>query len=341
MNFGLRALLALLAAMAVTAVSSYFLIPVLRKKKMEQHVRDDGPSSHLSKEGTPTMGGIMILFGLLSGLLFFFYNDGRAVNAVLFLLMGTLLFGFIGFLDDFIKMVKKRSLGLRAWQKIVLQLGAAFVTAWFAFDVLNLRQELIPFAGTYWDLGNFYIPFTMLVFLAVTNAVNLTDGLDGLASSCVMINGVSFFAIIVLMFPALLLVRPEALIGKEGIIANTGIFSAALVGACLGFFFFNRHPAKVFMGDTGAFALGGALGAIATALDLQLLLPIVGFVYVLNALSVIIQVGSFKLRHKRVFKMAPLHHHFELMGIPETRVVGGYVIVTVVASVIGIVSAFF
>lgn len=341
MNFGLRALLTLAVSLAVTVAASAILIPILRRRKMEQHVRDDGPQSHLSKEGTPTMGGIMIILGLISSLLFLLYTDTRAGNAVFFLFLGTLLFALIGFLDDFIKMVRKRSLGLRAWQKIVLQLGAALFVSWFAGDIMNLEQEVIPFAGTYWDPGILYIPFTMFVFLAVTNAVNLTDGLDGLAAGCVMINGISFFAVIVLMYPALLLVHPEVLIGKEGVIADTGIFSIGLVGACLGFLFFNRHPAKVFMGDTGAFALGGAVASIATALDLQLLLPIMGIVYVVNALSVIIQVGSFKLRHKRVFRMAPLHHHFELMGIPETRVVGGYVIVTVVASVLAIVSVFF
>lgn len=340
MNFGTRALLALIVSMGITVAASLALIPVLRRRKLEQHVRDDGPKSHLSKEGTPTMGGIMMFAGLLSSLLFFFYGDMRSGNAVVFLIAGTLAFTLIGFLDDFIKLIRRRSLGLRAWQKIVLQLAAAFFVGCYSFFVMNQHQELLPFSKSFWDLGTGYIPFTMFVFLAMVNSVNLTDGLDGLASSCVMINGAALFAIVVVLYPALLMAGGDALIGADGIIADAGIFLMALVGSCLGFLFFNRHPAKVFMGDTGSFALGAALTVAATALELQLLLPIMGFVYVLSAVSVIIQVISFKLRHKRVFRMAPLHHHFELMGIPETRVVAGYVVVTVVLSMVAVLSAF-
>ncbi|MBD5560903.1 MAG: phospho-N-acetylmuramoyl-pentapeptide-transferase [Clostridia bacterium] len=341
MNFGIRALLALCVALAVTAAASALLIPVLRRRKLEQHVREDGPKSHLSKEGTPTMGGIMIVMGLLCAvLLLSFYSDARSAGAVFFLVCGTLAFTLIGFLDDFIKLIRRRSLGLRAWQKIVLQLAAAVFVAVYSYAGMDQHQELIPFTREFWDLGRGYVPFTMFVFLAMVNSVNLTDGLDGLAASCVMINGAALFAIVVVLYPALLLAGGEALIGADGIIADTGIFLMALVGACLGFLCFNRHPAKVFMGDTGSFALGAALTVAATTLELQLTLPIMGFVYVMSSVSVIIQVGSFKLRHKRVFRMAPLHHHFELMGIPETRVVGGYMIVTVVLSMIAVLSAF-
>lgn len=340
MSFGIRAVLTLGVSLAVTAAASFFLIPVLRRRKLEQHVRDDGPKSHLSKEGTPTMGGIMILLGLLCSLFLFCYSDSRSAQADIFLVGGTLCFALIGFLDDFIKLIRHRSLGLRAWQKIVLQLAAAAGVACYSCFVLHQHQELVPFSRDFLDLGAGYVPFCMFVFLAMVNSVNLTDGLDGLASSCVMINGAALFAIVVILYPALLLAGGEALIGADGIIADTGIFLMALVGSCLGFLFFNRHPAKVFMGDTGSFALGAALTVAATALDLQLTLPIMGFVYVLSSVSVIIQVTSFKLRHKRVFRMAPLHHHFELKGIPETRVVGGYVVVTVVLSVVAVISAF-
>lgn len=340
MNFGIRALLALLTALAVTVAASVVLIPLLRKRKLEQHVRDDGPQSHLAKEGTPTMGGIMMLLGLLSSLFFFFYGDARSASAAIFLIAGTLVFALIGFLDDFIKLIKKRSLGLRAWQKVVLQLAAATFVSCFSCFVMNQHRELVPFSKDFWDLAGAYVPFTMFVFLAMVNSVNLTDGLDGLAASCIMINGAALFAIVVVLYPALLLAGGDAPVGADGIIADTGVFLMALVGSCLGFLFFNRHPAKVFMGDTGSFALGAAVTVAATVLELQLLLPIMGFVYVLSAVSVIIQVTSFKLRHKRVFRMAPLHHHFELMGIPETRVVGGYVIVTVVLSVVSVLSAF-
>lgn len=341
MSFGIRLILALAASLGLTVVTSHFMIPVLKRHKMGQHVRSDGPSTHLAKEGTPTMGGLMMFWGMMVSLIFALYTDSRTTNSALFLIIGTLLFALIGFLDDIIKLVKKRSLGLRAWQKIVLQIAVALGVSCFAYYVMGERKVLIPFTRDVFDLGAWYIPFSMFVFLAMVNSVNLTDGLDGLAGSLALVNGSAFLAVIVLLYPALLLVTSDQLSGSDGVIANTAVFSCTLVGSCIGFLCYNRHPAKVFMGDTGSFALGSALTAISAVLGLQLLLPIMGFMYVLSAVSVIIQVTSYKTRHKRVFLMAPLHHHFELKGIPETRVVMGYVVATVVLSVIAVLSATF
>ncbi len=341
MGFVVRTVLTIVCAFIITVVASKRIIPVLRKKKAEQHVREDGPQSHLVKEGTPTMGGIMIVTGIVAAtLLFSVYSDAMAGLEIVYLIVTMLLFTMIGFLDDAIKLFKKRSLGLRAWQKVVLQLAVAAAVACFSYFVTGRYGEIIPFSGEVWNLGGGYIPFAMFVFLAMVNSVNLTDGLDGLATSMTLINGLAFLAIIVLMFPGLLLVG-GALGGVDGYTTNVAVFTCALIGACIGFLCFNKHPAKVFMGDTGSFALGAAITVIAASLGLQLLLPIMGFMFVLSSVSVILQVGSFKLRHKRVFKMAPLHHHFELCGIPETRVVAGYVIITVILSVMSVLSVSF
>ena len=341
MSFGIRLVLALFASLILTVTSSHFMIPVLKRHKMGQHVRSDGPSSHLAKEGTPTMGGLMMLWGMMVSFLFALYTDERTTNAALFLNVGTLLFALIGFLDDIIKLLKKRSLGLRAWQKIVLQLAVALGVSCFAYYMMGEHTVLVPFSHFPFDLGAWYIPFSMFVFLAMVNSVNLTDGLDGLAGSLCLANGTAFLAVIVLLYPALLLVTVDTLKGTDGVIANTAVFACTLIGSCIGFLCYNRHPAKVFMGDTGSFALGAALTTISSTLEQQLLLPIMGLMFVLSSVSVIIQVTSFKLRHKRVFRMAPLHHHFELMGIPETRVVMGYIVATVVLSVVAVLGAAF
>lgn len=341
MSFGIRLLLALGASLGLTILLSHFMIPILRRRHLGQHVRTDGPKSHLSKEGTPTMGGVMMLAGMMVSLVFALYSDTRTANAALFLIVGTLLFALIGFLDDIIKFVRTRSLGLRVWQKIALQIVAAAFVSSFAYFVMDEHQVLIPFSRLQFELGPWYIPFSMFVFLAMVNSVNLTDGLDGLAASLSMINGASFLAVIVLLYPMLMLVTSDQLVGTDGVIANTAVFACTLIGSCIGFLCYNRHPAKVFMGDTGSFALGAALTVLSTTLGLQLLLPIMGFMFALSSVSVIIQVTSYKLRHKRVFRMAPLHHHFELKGIPETRVVMGYVVATVVLSVIAVLSATF
>ncbi len=337
MTFILRVALAIAVAFIITVITSKLLIPVFKRKKAQQHVRDDGPQTHLVKEGTPTMGGIMIVIGLIVATIMFSIYNGGGIE-VLLIVLSVIGFALIGFLDDGIKLFKKRSLGLRAWQKIVLQLVTSFAIALLLYIFIGNTAIIIPFSGAVIDLGIGYIPFVMFVFLAMVNSVNLTDGLDGLATSLTLINSAAFLAIIVLLIPGLMLFSGYS----EGTIsANVAIFAAALIGACAGFLCFNKYPAKVFMGDTGSFALGAAITIIATLLGMQFLLVIMGLMFVLSSVSVILQVGSYKLRRKRIFKMAPLHHHFELSGMTETKVVTGYVLVTVVLSVVSILSVIF
>ncbi len=337
MDFLVRTLIAALVAFAVTFVASLIIIPVLRRKKAGQHVREDGPKTHLVKEGTPTMGGVMIVIGLVaSTLCCSVYTDMNAVLAMVFVLGATLGFGVIGFLDDAVKMFKKRSLGLRAWQKIVLQVAVAAAVACLSYFALGNDSEMIPFTAERWNLGWAYIPFTMFVFIAMVNSVNLTDGLDGLATGISISNSAAFVTIMLFMCMGTL----SGGASMDNGVLNTLVFAAALLGSCAAFLCFNRHPAKVFMGDTGSFALGAALTAIAAALGMQILLPIMGFMFVLSSVSVILQVGSYKLRGgKRIFKMAPLHHHFELSGMPETKVVAGYVLISIVLSILAVCGA--
>ena len=230
-------------------------------------------------------------------------------------------FGLVGFLDDFIKVIKKHNLGLRAWQKIVFQLAiAAAIACWAAFATPEGTLVYIPFADIYADFGAWYIPFIIFTVVAMTNSVNLTDGLDGLAAGCTAFTSL-FFALTAGMYG----------------MASPAAFSAAVTGACLGFLVFNRNPAKVFMGDTGSLALGGAITAAAIIMKMELLLLIAGLIYVIEALSVVIQVISFKTTGKRVFRMSPIHHHFELGGMSEKAVVMMFWAFTFVCCVAGLV----
>lgn len=271
------------------------------------------------------MGGLMILAGILAGTLTFSMSG---TEFVLPALLSTLAFGIVGFLDDFIKIRRKRSLGLRAYQKIIGQVGISFVVALYAFNNPEIGSVVyLPFLGVEWDMGIFYIPFVMFVMIAIVNSVNLTDGLDGLASGVTLIYSMAMALIFTLMATA------AAELGRQyyGVNLNgMAVFAAAVAGACMGFLRFNTYPAQVFMGDTGALALGGAVGMMAICSKAVFLLPVMGACFVASSVSVILQVGSYKLRKKRVFKMAPLHHHFELKDIPETKIVVMYMIVTVV-----------
>ncbi|MCR4441111.1 MAG: phospho-N-acetylmuramoyl-pentapeptide-transferase [Peptococcaceae bacterium] len=291
-----------IVAAGICLLSAPFLIPVLRRLKFGQHIRRDGPQGHLKKSGTPTMGGVMFFFSLSLGVVFSMKPDNDLAAALLV----TLGFGLIGFFDDFIKMVMKRPLGLRAREKIVGQvlLSGVFACAVAAYGG---RGTEVFFPGTEWSLqlGWMYIPFAILVMVSTVNAVNLADGLDGLAA------GVTLFAAL----GYLLIARAW---GLEGIM----VFSASLIGTCLGFLFFNINPARLFMGDTGAFILGAALGSMAVLTKTELLLPVLGGVFVIETISVVIQVAYFRLTGgKRFFRMSPLHHHFELSGWPEQKVV--------------------
>ena len=296
-------------------------IPMLPRFKFGQTVRDEGPQSHLAKNGTPTMGGVMMIVAILiTGLTRATISKGLIVGLIC--IVG---FGFVGFLDDFIKIKMKRSLGLKAYQKIILQFALALYIAYYQYSASpSATQLVIPFTNHIINLGIWYIPFMMIFIIGTVNAVNLTDGLDGLASGVTLIVS-CFFVLFAVSISN----------------SDVAILAAATAGACLGFLGFNSYPAKVFMGDTGSMALGGAVVAFATLTNSPLIIIIVGFIYLAEALSVMIQVTYFKLTNgKRIFKMAPLHHHFEQCGWPETRVVFVFWIVTVVLCWIGVLAVF-
>lgn len=299
------------------------VIPVLRKLKVGQSIREEGPKSHFKKSGTPTMGGIIIVLAVIISL----FTSGYYSQEVWAGLFFTVGFGFIGFLDDYIKVVLKRNLGLRAYQKIIGQFIFAFLLALYGsrYSVYGTKL-IIPFINTYIDLGILYIPFVLFVVIGIVNAVNLTDGLDGLNTGVTLIVMAAFSLI------------ANSMKDLNPIFEGISIFSAAITGACLGFLKHNANPAKVFMGDTGSLALGGAVSAVAVLSNMVLLIPIIGGIYFAEALSVIIQVLYFKKTRKRIFKMAPLHHHYEMCGWKETKVVAVFWIVTVILAFIGIYS---
>lgn len=293
------------------------LIPALRRLKFGQSIREEGPQRHLAKAGTPTMGGIMILAALTVSAVVF---AGRSAEVWLALFV-TLGHGLIGFLDDYIKVVLKRNLGLKAREKILGQIIMAVALVYIATTYFGRGTDLwIPFLGVSLDFGPLYYVLIFLVLIGTTNAVNLTDGLDGLAAGTVAIAAAAY-AVIALAF------------GKQPL----AVFCLAVGGAALGFLRYNAHPAKVFMGDTGSLALGGALAAVAVLTKTELLLVIVGGVFVIEALSVIIQVASFKSTGKRVFRMSPIHHHFELGGWSENKVVTVFWLTGAVFAALGLI----
>ena len=314
-SIGIIMLISFIISVIITKVE----IPVL-KRKAGQNIREDGPQSHLSKAGTPSMGGIAIIIAAsltTIGAAVMGKIDGLGCAIILLVFVG---FGLIGFFDDYLKVIKKNNLGLRAYQKFGLQTILSVILAVYLANYTEGSTSVyIPFADIYVNFGILYIPFVVFVVLAMTNAVNLTDGLDGLAS------GVTAF--ISLFF---------AVAGFTYGIVTGAYFCSAMCGACLGFLVFNRNPAKVFMGDTGSLALGGGLAAAAILMKLELLLPIVGLLYVIEALSVVLQVGYFKISGgKRIFKMAPIHHHFEKCGFSEVQVVAGFWIFAVLCCIAG------
>lgn len=309
-------LLPVLTAFMINVILGPIVIPFLKKLKFGQFVRDDGPESHLKKSGTPTMGGLIILTGIVITSLFYL-EDYKNIRPILFVTLG---FGLIGFLDDYIKVVMKRSLGLRAWQKM---LGQILITSIFAY-YLNHNTDvgtamLLPFSnGKLLETGALYLPILFFIVLGTVNGANFTDGLDGLASSVTVLIAV-FFTVVA--------------IGTESGIEP---ITCAAVGSILGFLVYNVYPARVFMGDTGSLALGGFVVSTAYMLRMPLFLAIVAFIYLIEVLSVIIQVISYHTTGKRVFKMAPIHHHFELSGWPETKVVAIFSIVTAILCLIGL-----
>lgn len=309
---------AVLIAFLLNIAISSLMIPYLEKLNLGQYVRDDGPDTHLKKAGTPTMGGIIILLSILITSLFFAVNN-KEIHVVLFTIFG---FGLIGFMDDYIKVIKKRSLGLKPMQKLIGQLLVAIIFGLLVRNYLKLDSNiLLPFSGgKEIDLGILYFPFLIFGVLGTVNAVNLTDGLDGLAAGVTVIVA-TFFTVV-----------------SWGVQSNLLPVSAAAMGSLLGFLLFNTYPAKVFMGDTGSLALGGFVVSAAFILKMPLFILIVGFIYVVENISVIIQVGYYKLTKKRIFKMAPIHHHFELSGWPETKIVTVFCIVTAMMCLIGLIA---
>ena len=307
----------LVTAAIVSLLLGPVLIPLLRRLKFGQRVRDDGPRRHLSKAGTPTMGGLMFLAGIAVASLLWAPRDGELFTVLLV----TLGYGLIGFIDDFIKVVKKRPLGLRAREKLSGQIGLGVLLGAAAVWGLNRGTAVsVPFTDVSLELGGWYLLFALLVLVSAGNAVNLTDGLDGLAASTV------FWSAAAYVFISLAL-------GKTSL----ACFAAALAGGCLGFLFYNRFPAKVFMGDTGSLALGGGLGALAVLTGTELGFLIIGGVFVLETLSVIIQVISYQTTRRRVFLMSPLHHHFELAGWAEPQVVRLFSITAFIFAVLGVI----
>lgn len=307
----------MLIAFAVSAVSGRFLIPYLRRVKAGQTEREDGPKSHLGKTGTPNMGGLMILLGLTVSCLVMVHRAPEVIP-VLILTVG---FGAVGFIDDYLKVVKKRSDGLSVRQKMALQIVIALLFALYVHFVNYIPLSMkVPFVrGAFLDLGILNIPALLFIAVATVNGTNFTDGVDGLAG-CVTMATALFFTL-------------AALFSGSSAAAAGG----AMMGALLGFLLYNAYPAKIFMGDTGSLALGGFVTGIAYMLQLPLFIPIVGFIYLIEVISVIIQVLYFKkTRGKRFFRMAPIHHHFELGGWSEVRVVAVFSIVTVLLCAIGL-----
>ena len=330
MNF-MGILVTLVTSFVITSVIGIWLIPFLHKLRYGQTILDIGPAWHKNKQGTPTMGGLMFIIGIVIAcaagwITMKFSSHGLAdagPNGSFYLVGGLLMslgFAAIGFLDDYIKVVKKRNLGLKAWQKSCGQLFVA--VAYLIGEALLAPTTMvwIPFAGEF-NFGFLYYPLMLFIIVGAVNSVNLTDGIDGLAASVTMVAGMGFMVIAAL----------ESY-------SQMNLLAAALAGGCLGFLVWNFHPAKVFMGDTGSLFLGGVVVALAFGLRIPVVLIFIGIVYVMETLSDIIQIGSVKLTGKRVFKMAPIHHHFEMCGWSEVKIVAVFSAVTAVGCVIAILS---
>ena len=319
-NLSLSVFMPVIISFLISVVFCPILIPFLRKLKFGQTEREEGPQSHLKKNGTPTMGGLVILASILLTSLIYI-GKFTEILPVLFMTLG---FGLIGFLDDYIKVVKKRSLGLTPLQKMALQFVVTGVFIYYYFKIAGLDTSIkIPFvSGDGFVMPTWlFIIFVFIVVLGTVNGVNFTDGLDGLASGVTVIVA-TFFTI-------------AALSLNPSMTPITG----AVVGSLLGFLLFNTYPARVFMGDTGSLALGGFVSSTALMLHMPLFIVIIGLIYLVEVLSVILQVGYFKLTlGKRIFKMAPIHHHFELCGYSETQVVSAFSIVTALLCLVGIMA---
>ncbi|ELC8441752.1 phospho-N-acetylmuramoyl-pentapeptide-transferase [Clostridium perfringens] len=304
-----KIVMAIVISFIVASILGPIIIPLLHKLKFGQNIRAEGPKSHLKKAGTPTIGGLIFIFATIITMFIMVGNPTDEAMVALYAFVG---FGFVGFLDDLLKIIKKKNEGLTSGQKMILLLIVSGFLTWYAYKYIGTSIN-IPFLDGQFNLGLFYIPFVMFYFAGVTNAVNLTDGLDGLATS-VTVLVTTFLGIVSYNLGHI----------------SLAIFCVALAGALLAFLRFNAFPARVFMGDTGSLALGGAVAMVALILKMPLILVFIGIIYVIETLSVILQVTSFKLTGKRIFKMAPIHHHFEQLGWSETKIVSVFSIITVV-----------
>jgi len=314
-----RIIYSVLVAFLISLLAGPIFIPMLHRLKFGQNIREDSPKSHLKKAGTPTMGGIIFIVSAIITMAIMIKKPGDEAMIALYAFIS---FGIIGAMDDGIKILKKNNLGLRAYQKMFLILIVSGIFGYYAANNPDIGTAIIiPFIHKSYDLGSLFIPFIVFYFASVTNAVNLTDGLDGLATSVTLLV-MTFFSLVAFGLGHYTL----------------SIFCAVIAGALLGFLRYNAFPAQVFMGDTGSLALGGAVAAVAMILKLPLIILLVGGIYVLEAISVVLQVGSFKLTRKRIFKMAPIHHHFELSGWHETKVVSIFCIVTVILALVAFLS---
>ena len=324
--------LAIVIAAVITGLLGYFMVPFLHKIKFGQTIREVGPSWHKNKQGTPTMGGIMFIIGSSVAAVIciaFLWLNGGAETQLMFVkvVAGALMavgFGIVGFLDDYISIKKHRNLGLTEIQKLILQfiiIGAYLLSVALAGGT---TETVIPFLGSV-DLGFFYYILAAVFIVGMVNAVNFTDGIDGLNTSVTLVVALVFSVI------AMLLNR-----------VGLSLYAAAIVGAMIGFLFWNANPAKVFMGDTGSLFLGGAVCALAFGVDMPILLILIGIIYIVEILSVVLQVTYFKISHgKRIFKMAPIHHHFEMCGWNENKICFVFSGVTLLAGIIGVLLAVF
>lgn len=321
-----RAILAVLTSLVISFLCGPWVIRKLQQLQLKQYIRDDGPSNHLSKAGTPTMGGALILFSIVVSVMLWADLANFFIWVAVLVLLG---FGIIGFADDYRKVLKKNSKGLSMRQKMGMQIIVALVASLFLYFYPTFKTTLsFPFfKGFMPDLGMFYIPLVIFVIVGTSNAVNLTDGLDGLATGPVLISAGAFMVLAYLAGHVKIASYLQIPFISGG--GELTVFCGAVVGAAMGFLWYNTYPAQMFMGDTGSVSLGASLGAVAVITKQEFLLAIVGGLFVLEALSVIFQVASFKLRRKRIFRMAPLHHHFELMGWAEPKVIVRFWIITI------------
>lgn len=330
-----RAALAVITALLISFVLAPWIIRKLKKLSMTQYVRDDGPKTHLDKTGTPTMGGILIILSVVISVLMWGDLSNKFVLIMLLAITG---FGLIGLVDDYLKVVKKNPKGLKGWYKFGAQIALALIIGFMFYHdpgdpyIANLS---IPFFKSWLiDLGWFYIPFSILVIVGSSNAVNLTDGIDGLAIGLVGIACLANGALIYISGHAGFSEYLHVLFLPR--VGELTVFCGAMFGAALGFLWYNSHPAEIFMGDVGSLGLGGALGTLAVISKQEIVLALVGGIFVIETFSVIIQVLSYKLTGKRVFKMAPIHHHFEEKGWPEAKVIVRFWIVGIILAMMSL-----